>query len=202
MAADHSVPQGKYLSDDVPCSGMRDCFHTPRFTHVKIESDAQAQKIIAILRKHSTLYMNTRNLNDPARYIDDPGMISFLPGGSHKVYHVFPYAANCLDKDTTRKLISAVASKQLFVFNRSRHTYALGKFTTTVAKITEVEKHLSAQKVKGKLPYRVFFAATGKPSCQATFCDIFRNPSDATPTVLLHMGSELYAASLLFLAAD
>jgi hypothetical protein len=145
------------------------------------------------LRRSSTLYMNTRHLNDPARFIEEPGMISFLPVGSHRAFHVFPYATDCLSAEVMKELISAVALKRLFVYNKMRHTAALGKFTTMFGEITEVEKHSSAMKIKGSLPYRVFFAVTGRSNCQATFNDIFWNPSDATPTALLHIGSELYA---------
>jgi hypothetical protein len=201
MAAKSSVPQGEILLDDVPCASKRDCFHTPRFTHVRIKTDAQAQTVIVELKKSTTLYVNTRNLNDPARFIEDPGMISFLPAGSHRAFHIFPYAMNCLSMEVTKQLMSALATKELFVYNRMRHTAAFAKFAIKIDKLTEVEKHPSAQKVKGKLPYKVFFAATGQPNCQATFNDVFREPSDATPTALLHMGSELYAASLLYPAA-
>jgi hypothetical protein len=201
MTADPSVPRGELLSNDAPCANKRDLFHTPRFSHVKIESDGQARAVISELRKSKTIYMNTRSLNDPSRFIEDPGMISFLPAGSHKAFHIFPYASNCLSTGMTRDLISTLVSKRLFVYSKVRHTSALAKFATRIGEVTEVEKHPSAQKIKGKLPYKVFMAATGQSNCQVTFNDIFRDPSDATPTALLHMGSELYAASLLYPAA-
>jgi hypothetical protein len=151
MTPDPSVPQGKLLSNDVPCLDKKDCFHTPRFNHVKIVSDIQARAVMSDLRRSSTLYMNTRHLNDPARFIEEPSMISFLPARSHRAFHVFPYATDCLSAEVMKELISAVALKRLFVYNKIRHTAALGKFTTMFGEITEVEKHSSAMKIKGRL---------------------------------------------------
>jgi hypothetical protein len=95
-------------------------------------------------------------------------------------------------------LLTAVASKTIYGFGKSRMTGALAKFTEDIKDVRDLVSHPEVQKVKGKFPYRICFAATGYTNCPGTFNDVFRDPSDATPHALLHMGAELHAASILY----
>jgi hypothetical protein len=198
MEACPKVPKGKPLSDNVSCTCSKDYFHTPHLAHIKIIEDGHARDLIFKLGSIKTLYMNIRHINDPSRFADDPGMVSILPMGSNGAFHIFPYAVDGVDPKIIKELLTAVASKTIYGFDKSRMTSALEKFTEDVKDVRDLEIHPEVQKVKGKFPYRIFFAATGHSNCTATFNNVFRDPSDATPHALLHMGAELHAASILY----
>jgi hypothetical protein len=102
------------LSEDV--LKTKDFIHTPRYLHSKVVSDNQAHQLMTDLAGVTIMYMNIRYLNEPSRFIEDPGMISFLPWGHQYVYHVFPYAESCLSESVLRERIATVVAKKLYVW--------------------------------------------------------------------------------------
>jgi hypothetical protein len=164
--------------------------------HIKIIKDSHARDLISKLGTIKILYMNIRHVNHPSRYVEDLGMVSILPMGSDGAYHIFPYAVDGVDTMVMKELL--IASKTLYGFGKSRMTAALGKFTGDIKDVRDLERHPKVQKVKGKFPYRICFAATGHSNCPGTFNNVIRDPSDATPHALLHMGAELHATSILY----
>jgi hypothetical protein len=195
---DPDVRAQNTLSEEVPCAKIRDFIHMPCYLHSKVVSHSQAHQLMRDLANVTVIYMNIRFLNEPCCFIEDPGMISFLPWGHQYVYHVFPYAKNCLSERTLRELITTVAAKKLYVFGGPRHQIALAKFVPKPIKVFDIILHPAVQALEGKLPHRISMAATGHRNCQATFNNIFHNPSDATRTALTHVGAEMYAASRLY----
>jgi hypothetical protein len=75
---------------------------------------------------------------------------------------------------------------------------ALSKFGCEVRNLMDLERHPAVQGIREKFPYCIYYAASGHSNCPATFNNIMRDLSDATPVVLLHMGAELHAASTLY----
>jgi hypothetical protein len=128
MKADPKVSAGKPLSDDVLCTGAHDYFHVSRLYHTKIMEDDQARDFIDMLSNVKTLYMNIRYINDPSRCVEDPGMMSFLPAGTSRAFHIFPYAANRVDPGLVADMIATVAGKAIYDYGRSRMMGALSKF--------------------------------------------------------------------------
>jgi hypothetical protein len=198
MEAFPEIPRGKPLSDSVSCTHSIDYFQTPCLAHIKIIKDGHAHDLISKLGTIKTLYMNIRHVNDPSCFMEDPGMVSILPMGSDGVYHIFPYAGDGVDPRIIKELLTAIASKTLYGFGKSRITAALGKFTEDIKDMRDLERHPKVQQVKGKFPYRICFAVTGHSNCPGTFNSVFRDPSNASLHALLHMGAELHAASILY----
>jgi hypothetical protein len=113
LEADPNICKGQRLSKDLPCIASQDCFHTPRLTHTKITNNCDAHELITKLANVTTLFINIRFINDPSRRIEDPGMVSLLPGGSNCAYHVFPFAENGINPEMIKGLFSTIASKKL-----------------------------------------------------------------------------------------
>jgi hypothetical protein len=198
VEADPAIEPGQTLSDSTPCGKKDDYCHSPPVTHSKITSDAQAMSAIEVLREARSAYMATRSINDPTTFIDNPGMVSFMiMGGSH-IYHFFPSSKRALSRERLSQLVLALTQCRLYVWGGTRCRKQMEKLGAVVRDCVEVLSHPLCKNTKGNIPERIYFAATGRRYCSATYENIFREPGDGDSEALTHVGSELYATSILY----
>jgi hypothetical protein len=199
VEADPDIESDQTLSDSTPCGGRDDYCHSPPVTHSKVLSDAQAMSAIKVLKEARSAYVAIRSINDPTTFIDNPGIISFMIMGRAHVYHFFPSSKRAFDKERLSQLVSALAQCRLYVWGGTRCKKKLEKLGAAVRDCVEVlSSNPSCRNTKGNVPERIYFAATGRCYCSATYKNISRDPEDTDSVALTHVGSELYATSILY----
>ena len=196
------VPVGEVLTEKVPCHEMKDFFHCDflpkQLQHVKTVNDDQIEEVFDEVAQATTIYMSMRYLNEPSRFIEDAGMVSFWLDEKLKAYHVFPHAGLAVSKEGLRQLMGVLARKKLRAYGRERHEQMFTMFGTKAKDIVDVKSHPAVRGAKQKMR-RVFAVVMGQEGgCIATYHDIFREVIDGTPWALLHMAANLYAASLMY----
>jgi hypothetical protein len=198
LEADNILPSDQQLTKDVPCIAKQDYFHTREVAHTKILKDSQATNVILKLEKAKAVYMNSRFVNDPSRFMEDTGMFSFMIPGTKHAYHFFPDAQRCLSPQIMKQLAEALAAKRLYVWNQQRHVAALAKLDATAKDCICATSHELLTKTTGNFPSKIYVAATGHHHCTATYINVFRNPQDVSDTALNHIGAELCATAILY----
>jgi hypothetical protein len=160
--------------------------------------DGQATNVISKLEKAQAVYMNSRFVNDPFRFMEDTGMFSLMISGTKHVYHFFPDAQRCLSPQIVKQLAAALAAKRLYVWNRQRHVMALAKLDANAQDCICATSHDSLTKTTGNFPSKIYVAGTGHHHCTATYIDVFRNLQDVSQTALDHIRAELCATAILY----
>jgi hypothetical protein len=198
IKADSAIESNQTLFNSTPCEGKYDYCHLPPVIHSKVVSDAQAMSAIKVLKGAKLAYVAIRSINDPTTFVDNPGMISFMIMAKAHVYQSFPCSKRALDKERLSQLVSALAQCRLYVWSGTHCKKGLEKLGATVRDCLEALSHPSCRNMKGNVPERIYFAATGRRYCLATYKNVFRDPEDVDPVALTHVGSELYATSILY----
>jgi hypothetical protein len=144
------------LSRTIPCLAASDACHTHRYGSVMVTDDHRMKLAMRALARVKTVYICSRTINIPARYTEDIGLLTFLPGGSVRAYHIFPQSRNPPSHSALKNLAGMLATKTLITFHKNRLATFLKRFEVTAGDCTDVGDIQAAKEIKGNsYPYRM-----------------------------------------------